>query len=859
MKPPPEPIDNQDTKANQQPPKQLDSPTISHHFNFVLRAHREYGDGSITTASARRYLNSFPLYIDKIQRQLANNKPVESTRVARALQSLCAPLAHPVMNVLCQQLVEIITSETTDTSRSILMLIKHEHVRIRDELKDFITGEDLGENPDAAMTIIIVSDDRTIQAPLEKQLTEAGFLAVFEQESNLVLSTLAKGLPAAVLVDINETAREGIQLCRQIRQLPGTDHLPILMAAGDRDSHSIEMAYDAGATDFIRKPFHWPILVLRLRYLLRSAKAFKGLISTQKRLSEAQRVAHIGHWDHNLVTNELLFSDELYDVIGHPTGAFSRFDEILAFANEDEHTTLKEAFCYRQRAHVCECSIRSITGDNRIIRIKSSPLHNADHEPMWVSGMIQDVTDQRRDQEIIRRLAYHDELTGLFNRTAFNREMEQALKLHSRIQRPLAIAFMDLDGFKIINDSLGHYAGDQLLKGFARRLTASLRTSDLVTREVSSTLARLGGDEFTLMLSGLQHKKDAAVVTQRILDSLKQPFLINTGSTVEQCELEEVYITASIGIAIYPDDGTTLIELQKNADKAMYMAKNTGKNAFHYYQKTMDGNAHARLNIETLLRKAIDTGELYLTYQPQMEVTSGRMIAVEALLRWQSAELGPMLPGDFIPIAEESGLIVPIGSWVLRQVCRQLKEWQSHGLDDFRVAVNLSGLQFHQPDFVELVTSIIDEFDIDPRDLELELTESLLMTEIESAITSMQQLKELGLTLSVDDFGTGYSSLSYLDRFPIDTLKIDRSFVSRLDDTDQKDALTKTIIAMAKNLNLQLVAEGVETTKQLEFLTEHQCEVIQGFLYSKPLLPVELETFHRQSLAQQAPRRASNN
>ena len=859
MKPTPEPTKNQDSEADQQSSSLLASPTISHEFNFVLRAQREYGDGSITAASARRYLDSFPHYIDKLQRQLANNKPVKSTRVARALKSLCAPLAHPVINVLCQQLVEIITSETTDTSKSILMLIKHEHVRIRDELKDFITGEGLGDSPDASLTVIIVSDDESIQAPLKNQLTEAGFVAAFEQESNQVLSALAKRLPAAVLVDLNGTTREGIQLCRQIRQLPGTDHLPILMAVGDDDSDSIAMSYDAGATDFIRKPFHWPILVLRLRYLLRSAKAFRSLISTQKRLSEAQRVAHIGHWDHNLVTNELLFSDELYDVIGHPSGAFGKFDELLAFANEDEHTTLKEAFCYRQRAHVCECSIRSITGDSRIIRIKSSPLHNADHEPMWVSGMIQDVTDQRRDQDIIRRLAYHDELTGLFNRTAFNREMEQALKLHNRIQLPLAIAFMDLDGFKIINDSLGHYAGDQLLKGFARRLTASLRISDLVTREVSSTLARLGGDEFTLMLSGLQHKKDAAVVTQRILDSLKQPFLINTGNNLDHCELEEVYITASIGIAIYPDDGTTVIELQKNADKAMYMAKNSGKNAFHYYQKTMDGNAHARLNVETLLRKAIDSGELYLSYQPQMEISTGRMVAVEALLRWQSAELGPMLPVDFLSIAEESGLIIPIGSWVLREACRQLKWWQAQGLNDFRMAVNLSGLQFHQPDFVDLVKLAIDEFNVDPHDLELELTESLLMTEIESAITSMRQLKALGLTLSVDDFGTGYSSLSYLDQFPIDTLKIDRSFVSRLDDTAQTDALTKTIIAMAKNLNLQLVAEGVETTKQLEFLTKHQCEIIQGFLYSKPLNPTELECFYRQSTDQPALRLANRN
>ena len=828
----------------------MENPAISHEFSFRLRAHRDYGDGSMTPAAARRYLRSFTLYVDKLTEQLSSNQNVESTRVARALQSLCAPLSHPVLNLLCQQLVEIITSESTDTSHSILMLIRHEHVRIRDELKDLSTCDELGESLDVALQIVVISDDEEAQNSLQKQLVKSGFEINFEPTVDSMLTNLSQHIPAAVMVDLSATIHGAVQVCRQIRELPGTEHLPILMATSHDDTAEVEMAYDAGATDFIRRPFNWPILVLRLRYLLRSAKAFRNLVTTQKRLTEAQRVARIGHWDHNLVTNQLLFSDELYEVIGHPIGAFAQFDELLEFADKDQHSSLKEAFCYRDKPHVCECSIHSITGDTRVVRIKSSPLHSTTSDTLWVSGMVQDVTDQRRDQEMIRRLAYHDELTGLYNRTAFNREMEQAIKLHDRIERSLAIVFMDLDGFKVINDSLGHYAGDQLLKGFARRLTTSLRSSDLITRDVSSTLARLGGDEFTLMLNGLKQHKDATVVVQRIIDSLKQPFLINTGSNSNQCELEEVYVTASIGIALHPDDGSTLVELQKNADKAMYMAKNSGKNRFHYYQATMDGNAHARLNIETLLRKAIEANELHLVYQPQLDVESGRMVAVEALLRWQNPELGAMLPGDFIAIAEETGLIVPIGGWVMREACRQLKEWQLTGLNDFRMAVNLSAVQFRQPDFVEQVQAAFEEFQVSPIDIELELTESLLMTNIDNAITTMEQLKGLGVTLSVDDFGTGYSSLSYLDRFPIDTLKIDRLFVSRLDDTHKQVALTKTIIAMAKNLNLRLIAEGVETATQLEFLTNHQCEVVQGFWYSKPLSPAELASFYHRSINQ---------
>ncbi len=440
-----------------------------------------------------------------------------------------------------------------------------------------------------------------------------------------------------------------------------------------------------------------------------------------------------------------------------------------------------------------------------------------------------DVSDRKRSEERIRFLAYYDVLTHLPNRTLFQDELSQAIVESRKNGRPFAILFLDLDRFKQINDTFGHTLGDDVLKAVADRLQHSIRHQDTVGRleaeSAGSLIGRFGGDEFGVLLTGLRSSKDVANVARRILQNLAPPFRIQN---------REVFVSASIGICIHPSDGESAEVLLKNADTAMYGAKERGKNTFQFYTKSMNASAHKRLSLENDLRRALDRGELVLFYQPKLELATGRILGTEALLRWKHPKRGLVPPMEFIPLAEESGLIIHIGEWVLREACAQNLEWQRAGFEALSVGVNISGVQFRGDDLVETVLRIIDVTGLDPRCLELEITESSILQNQEKAIETMTQLKDFGARLSIDDFGTGYSSLSYLKRFPLDALKIDRAFVKDLEANSEDQAITRAIIAMAHGLGLRTVAEGVETEWQRSFLIEHGCEHVQGFLFSPP-------------------------
>lgn len=824
---------------------QSGAPDIARDFLFELSARRQSGKNLISEDAARRHLDGFPESLALVGAELEKASADQLATDVQSLTDLCLPLEHQALNVLCEQLAEMVEIRSFDTARSLLALIEMEHERLRPELIQLARDAQLEAGNSRATRVMVVDDDPFAREIAQGLLESNGFSVYLQSSGQDALESLAQQKPDIVLLDINMPGIDGPETCRRIRTLEGAEYLPVVMMTGSQDSRDIKRSFESQATDFVEKPVNWPILIQRIRYLVRSSETLHHLFTAQKRLAESQNIARIGHWDHDLSQNQLLLSDQFYQVIGHPPGTFNGFQELLHLTDEADHAALTEAFCKHRKSYVCECRIRSQDDKLRNIRIKGSSVYSTNNEPLWVLGTVQDVSDQRRDQEIIHRLAYYDDLTGLLNRTAFNREMEQALNLHARLDVPVAIVFMDLDGFKRINDSLGHHSGDLLLKAFANRLTANLRTTDLISQEVSPTLARLGGDEFTLMLSGLKHQEDATIVVQRIIDSLQHPFLLEAESSATESRLKEVYISTSMGIAIYPRDGTSLIELQKNADMAMYAAKEAGKNAFRYYQPSMDSDAQEHLQLETLLRRALENDELSLHYQPQVEILTGRVVGVEALLRWNNSEIGQVSPAQFIPVAEETGLIVPIGEWVLRQACDQLAQWQNMGMDEIDIAVNLSGLQFRQAGFVQLIDSIINEAGINATRLELELTESMLMGQIEFAITTMEALKELGLKLSVDDFGTGFSSLSYLKKFPIDTLKIDRSFINEIGDDSSGEAITRAIVAMGHGLGLTLVAEGVETHQQLEFLTREECHLVQGFLYSRPLSVEQFEAYYQ--------------
>ncbi len=437
--------------------------------------------------------------------------------------------------------------------------------------------------------------------------------------------------------------------------------------------------------------------------------------------------------------------------------------------------------------------------------------------------LVQDVSERHAFESQLAHLATHDALTGLPNRTLYHDRLAQVLAHAARDNHIAALLFLDLDRFKGINDSLGHNVGDQLLQAVTERLRDCVRDED--------TLARLGGDEFTLILPHLRHAQGAATVAQNILQVLEKSFFIGG---------QELFISGSIGIAFYPFDGADAGELVMNADTAMYAAKSQGGNNYQFYSGQMNAKASARLEMETQLRHAVDRGEMLLHYQPQVDIASRRIVGVEALVRWQHPERGLVPPGEFIPLAEDTGLIVPLGEWVLRTACIQGRAWQEQGLE-ISVAVNLAARQFAQPGLFETVRGILDETGFAPRLLELELTESTVMQPGKDTIAVLHQLKELGIRLSLDDFGTGYSSLSYLRRFPIDVLKIDRSFVQDISGEGDDGALASAIIAMAHNLGMQVIGEGVETPEQLAYLHTHRCETFQGYYFSKPL-PSEAAT-----------------
>ena len=435
-----------------------------------------------------------------------------------------------------------------------------------------------------------------------------------------------------------------------------------------------------------------------------------------------------------------------------------------------------------------------------------------------------DISDRKYAEQRIRHTASHDALTGLPNRTLLRDRIQQALAHNQRRKQQAAVLFIDLDKFKIINDTLGHDVGDSLLKETSARLLAEVRNED--------TVARHGGDEFIILLSTISHPGNAGFIAQNLLDSLMRPFFING---------KELHISASIGITICPDDGNDMEFLLKNSDIAMYHAKETGRNNYQYFSAKMNEQAAEKQALSSDLRHAVRRNELFLVYQPVVDMISGEMTGMEVLLRWQHPEHGTILPGKFIPLAEEIGVILKMGDWVLKTACRQMGDWQMQGYEVPRLAINLSASQFRQKLLADNIVKILHHANVSPHCIGIEITESILVHDIDEVAETLLKLSNMGLEISIDDFGTGYSSLSYLKRFPINKLKIDKSFVDDIATHPDDAAIVKAIIAIAKSLALTVVSEGVETAAQFEFLRQHGCEQYQGFLYSKPLLPEEME------------------
>ena len=686
-------------------------------------------------------------------------------------------------------------------------------------------------------TILIADDTATVRAMGRDVLAEAGFEVIEAADGGEAIERFAECLPDLVLLDVEMPVADGFSVCHEIRVRSGGTLPPVVMMTARDDLDAIQRAYQVGATDFFPKPINWVIATHRIRYMLRASDAFSALQRSEEQLSWAQRVAAIGSWSSAIGSDASDCSHEFRRIFQLPSGAPAKPLEVIL---DRTHPEDRELVCASIDRTLLEGKPLRIDhrvvlpdGSLRYVHLQAQAQAGEGNRPQRLSGIAQDITERKRAEEEIRFLAFHDSLTRLANRRLFKEFLKQALARSRRSGGSVAILFLDLDHFKRINDTLGHSLGDVMLQRVADRVARCVRESDCVSRLEpipgdTANVSRFGGDEFIVLLEDSEDENGCETVAKRILEVLAAPMVLGD---------QEIVISASIGIAMSPRDGEDADTLLRKADAAMYHAKAVGRNNYQLFRERLPAADKTHLALESELRKALKEGALEVYYQPKIDLNTGQPTGAEALARWNHPELGMVPPSDFVPVAEQTGMIGALGEFVLRSACLQAKRWHDEGLGPIRVSVNLSPQQFRNTGIVESVTQILKETGVSPGLMELEITESTLMENEENAIEALLAMRGIGLTVSLDDFGTGYSSLSYLKRFPIDTVKIDRSFVRDIPSDKDDAAIIAAIISMGQALGLRTLAEGVETEEQRAFLCERGCDEMQGYLMSPPVPP----------------------
>jgi diguanylate cyclase (GGDEF)-like protein/PAS domain S-box-containing protein len=671
-------------------------------------------------------------------------------------------------------------------------------------------------------SLLIVDDDVLNRDLMLRRLTKRGFKATIANNGKNALDWIAANPVDLVLLDIEMPDINGLEVLRAVRENYTPAQLPIIMVTGKAGSEDVVAALAAGANDYVTKPLDFPVVLARIKTQLSRKHAEEALRESEERYALAALGANDGLWDWDLVSDKTYFSPRWKSILGWEEHEISDSpDEWFRRIHPDDIDRVRadiDAHLEEQTPHYED--------EYRIL--------HRDGNYLWMLGRGLAVRDENGkayrmagSQTDITRGKVVDVLTGLPNRVLFMDRLSRSFeRARRRNDRTLALIFLDLDSFKLINDSLGHIIGDQLLVAIAGRLESTVRSSDSVARlKRNHTIARLGGDEFTILLEDISSALDATRVAERISNDLAMPFLIGG---------QELFPTASIGIALYNPSYKNPEELLRDADTAMYSAKAMGKGRYEIFDANMRANTMARLQLENELRRAIERREFEIYYQVIMSLETQKIWGFEALVRWKHPARGLVSPSEFIPVAEENGLIVPLGQWVLESACQQTRIWQARFTDDppLLISINLSARHFLQADLLQQCRAVLYETQLSHSSLSLEVTESAMIPNPEAAIELMHQLKELGIQISLDDFGTGYSSLSYLHRFPLDCLKIDRSFVSRILEDDE---IIRTILTLGRNLGLRVIAEGVETAEQLEKLKELGCRYAQGFYFSVPV------------------------
>jgi diguanylate cyclase (GGDEF)-like protein/PAS domain S-box-containing protein len=641
-----------------------------------------------------------------------------------------------------------------------------------------------------------------------------------------------------VLLDVQMPRMDGYEVARLMRGNRKTRSVPIIfITAIMRDDQAVMRGYESGAIDYIAKPVDPQILRSKV-------SLFLELDRNRRRLQDAYSTLDHAKAYYESILNAAgegvlgiardgtinFANPAALQMLGYSAGELVGRNARMLHADDEPATEHKDRTLFR---HCWESGAEHRMDDDTFIRRDRSSVP-VSYCCSPVAGKIegsvlvfQDITMRKRLEDQLRQQAITDHLTGLNNRNGFKEAFHVGLERAKRSGKSIALMFVDLDNFKRINDTLGHDVGDQLLRAVAARLKESVRPYDIVSR--------IGGDEFTVMLDELDDAADATAVADKILSTLRKPFEIENGM--------QLTIGASIGISSYPDCGADTETLMQTADVAMYQAKGNGRNVFQFYMPEMNAKAHARLMLEQALRRAVERQEFELHYQPQVDLATGRLVGFEALLRWGTGNVGGVMPSIFVPMLEETGLIVPVGGWVFSTGCRQRHEWGASLPDECTVSLNLSPRQFSDKNLITELRRILERHSLPPHQLEIELTEGMLMLDTDHTRSVLHDLKDMGLRLSVDDFGTGYSSLAYLKQFALDALKIDKHFIDHLVTSEKDAAITTSIIQLGHNLGLDVVAEGVETEEQMMLLLERGCDVVQGFFFGRPVPASEAGVF----------------
>jgi diguanylate cyclase (GGDEF)-like protein len=782
------------------------------------------------------YLQTAPEIAENLRQAAADSQPELLASMAHALKSSSANLGAKALSKTCLMLETAGRQADLAAIPALLAVFNTQLPLVFAELRVIAQSPHLPPvalqadsekreielSPDAKR-ILLIDDDPNFRLITGEQLRTSGFAVVEAESGEAALLLLDSAIPDLVIVDAIMPGIDGFETCRRLSANPAMTDVPIIMSTGLEDIESINRAFKVGATDFIIKPLNHVVLIHHIRFLLRSSHDTAELRNSKQQLSAAQRIAGLGYWTWDPRQDRFEISPFLAEMCQMPAdyfrGELSNYLSLIEASDRRIVQTLIEAAAQGEQVECVEYRLRPDL--ETAISVRQDTALISSGQLSFVTGTVQDISKQKQSEQIIHQLAYFDELTGLASRVHYHKRIQQTIKASARGKLEFAFLFLDLDEFKYVNDSFGHNIGDQFLQAIAQRIQSVVREEDFA--------ARLGGDEFCIIVSSITDEFQAMEIAERCLQEINRPLILDT---------HHLKPRVSIGIAIYPKDGENEHDLMKAADTAMYSAKSAGKQRYAYYRPEMTGLAVKRMQDEQTLREALEYQQLELYYQPQVSMLDGRMIGIEALVRWRHPSRGLLGPSEFIPLAEALGLIGKISDWAIQVACEQLIAWQKQGLPLLTTAVNVSASHFRDPQFPFTLREILKHTQLPARYLQLEVTESAMQTAADLDI--FKKLKGIGVKIAIDDFGTGFSSLASLKHLPVDCLKIDRTFVQDVLFNPQTPILLGTIIGLANAMEFSLVAEGVETLEQAMVMSGLGCQVVQGYLFSQPLTAAEV-------------------